>query len=42
MYSTLGEIEIAPRRCGPGPGMAVNSGSPSRARFTLPEDPRSL
>ena len=42
MYSTLGEIEIAPRRCGPGPGSAVKSGSASSARFTLPDEPRYL
>ena len=42
MYSTLGEIEIAPRRCAPGPGSDVKSGRPSRAKLTLPDDPRSL
>src|SRR5580704_12032341 len=42
IYSTLGEIEIAPRRCAPGPGMALKFGSPSSARFTLPDDPRNL
>ena len=42
MYSTLGEIETAPRKCGPGPGMHLKSGSASSARFTLPDDPRNL
>ena len=42
MYSTLGEIEIAPRRCVPAPGRHRKSGSASSARFTLPEDPRNL
>src|SRR5580692_10239891 len=42
MYSMLGEMEIAPRRCAPGPGKHLKSGSPSRARFTLPEEPRNL
>jgi len=26
MYSTEGEIDIAPRRCGPGPGMHLKFG----------------
>src|SRR6266550_8973887 len=42
MYSTLGEIEIAPRKCAPGPGMQVKFGRRSSARFTLPEEPRNL
>ena len=42
MYSTLGEIEIAPRRCAPGPGRQLKSGSASSARFTLPDEPRNL
>src|SRR4029079_17597718 len=42
MYSTLGEIEMAPRRCAPGPGRHLKSGSPSSAMFTLPEEPRNL
>src|SRR5882724_11801101 len=42
MYSTLGEIESAPRKCAPSPGKHLNSGSPSRARFTFPDDPRYL
>ncbi len=42
MYSTPGEIEIAPRKCGPSPGMHFNSGSPSNAKFTFPDDPRNL
>ena len=42
MYSTLGEIEIAPRRCAPSPGRHVKSGKPSSARFTLPDEPRNL
>src|SRR5882672_3508799 len=42
MYSTDGEIEIAPRRCCPGPGREVKSGRASRARFTFPEEPRNL
>src|SRR6202451_1115598 len=42
MYSTEGEIEIAPRRCAPGPGMALKLGRASSAMFTLPEDPRYL
>src|SRR5947199_9949866 len=42
IYSTLGEIEIAPRRCAPGPGMHLKFGSASSARFTLPDDPRYL
>src|SRR6266852_3586506 len=42
MYSTLGEIDIAPRRCAPTPGKHLKFGSPSSARFTLPEDPRNL
>src|SRR2546423_6843161 len=42
MYSTLGDTDSAPRRCGPGPGIAVKFGSASSARFTLPDDPRYL
>src|SRR2546423_3625475 len=42
MYSTLGEMDIAPRRCAPGPGMHLKFGKPSRAIFTLPEEPRNL
>src|SRR5688572_9874059 len=42
MYSTLGEIDTAPRRCGPGPGRLVKSGRASSARLTLPDDPRNL
>src|SRR2546430_3775053 len=42
MYSTPGEIEIAPRKCGPSPGMHFNSGSPSSPKFTFPDDPRNL
>src|SRR6185437_12221640 len=42
IYSTLGEIEIAPRRCAPGPGRHLKSGSASRAMFTFPDDPRNL
>src|SRR5208282_5710187 len=42
MYSTLGEIDIAPRKCAPAPGMHLKSGKPSSAMFTLPEDPRNL
>ena len=42
MYSTEGEIEIAPRRCAPGPGIDLKSGSASSARLTLPEEPRNL
>src|SRR5262249_10602389 len=42
MYSTPGEIETAPRRCGPSPGMHFNSGSASSAKFTFPDDPRNL
>src|SRR6266508_6071780 len=42
MYSTLGEIDSAPRRCGPSPGRHVKLGSASSARFTLPDDPRYL
>src|SRR4029453_13047422 len=38
----LGEIEIAPRRWGPGPGIHVKLGSASSARLTLPEEPRYL
>ena len=41
MYSTDGEKLIAPRRCSPRPGRQVRSGSPSSARFTLPDDPRN-
>ena len=33
-------MEIAPRRCGPSPGREVKLGSPSRARFTFPDEPR--
>ncbi len=42
MYSTLGEIEIAPRRCAPGAGHAFEFGSASSAIFTLPDEPRNL
>src|SRR5215467_15045118 len=42
MYSTLGEMDNAPRRCAPSPGMHLNSGSASSARFTFPEDPLNL
>src|SRR5229473_2189752 len=42
MYSTEGDIEIAPRRCGPGPGRHLKSGSALNAMFTLPDDPRYL
>src|SRR3989449_1029694 len=42
MYSTLGEMEIAPRRCAPGPGKQRNSGRASSARLTLPDEPRNL
>src|SRR5215472_10976074 len=42
MYSTLGEIEIAPRRCTPGPGMHLKFGSASNAMLTLPDEPRNL
>src|SRR5437763_1943204 len=38
----LGEIESAPRKCAPSPGKHLNSGSPSSARFTFPDDPRNL
>ena len=31
---------MAPRRWGPLPGKQVNSGSASRAKFTLPDEPR--
>src|ERR1700675_4716268 len=42
MYSTLGEIDIAPRKCAPTPGRHLKFGNPSSAMFTLPEDPRNL
>src|SRR5262252_6080276 len=42
MYSTLGEIDKAPRKCAPSPGKHLKSGSPSSARFTFPEEPRNL
>src|SRR6185437_5589305 len=42
MYSTVGEIEIAPRRCAPAPARHLKSGSASRARFTFPDEPRNL
>ena len=42
MYSTLGEIDIAPRKMGASPGKALKSGKPSSAMFTLPDDPRNL
>src|SRR5882724_506303 len=42
MYSTLGEIESAPRKCAPSPGRHLNSGRPSNARFTFPDEPRYL
>src|SRR5439155_9287958 len=41
-YSRLGLIENAPRWCRPIPGMQVKLGSASRARFTLPDEPRNL
>src|SRR6185436_17957561 len=41
-YSPLGLTEIAPRKCGPRPGMHVKSGNPLSARFTLPDEPRNL
>ena len=41
MYSTDGEKLIAPRRCSPRPGRQASSGSPSRARFTFPDEPRN-
>src|SRR6267378_4718486 len=40
MYSTLGEIDMAPRRCAPTPGKHLKFGRPSSALFTFPEDPR--
>src|SRR6185437_7274482 len=42
IYSTLGEMAIAPRRCNPGPGRHLKSGSASRAMLTLPAEPRNL
>src|ERR1700676_3439368 len=42
IYSTEGEIEIAPRKCAPGRGMHLKSGRASRAMFTLPDEPRNL
>ena len=42
MYSTPGDMEMAPRRCRPSPGRQVKSGRPLRARFTFPEEPRNL
>ena len=42
LYVTPGLIDIAPRKCGPAPGRALRLGKPSRARFTLPDDPRYL
>src|SRR5215472_18034853 len=42
MYSIVGEIEIAPRRCVPAPGRHLKSGSASSAMLTLPDDPRNL
>jgi phytoene dehydrogenase-like protein len=42
LHHYMGEIEIAPRKCGPTPGSDVKSGSASSARFTLPDDPRNL
>src|SRR5580765_7140998 len=41
MYSTLGEMDNAPRKCAPSPGKHLNSGSPSSARFSFPDDPRN-
>jgi hypothetical protein len=43
MRSTDGENDSAPRRCSVVSefGSAVNSGSPSSARFTLPLEPRN-
>ncbi|MGH2723700.1 MAG: ArsA family ATPase [Actinomycetota bacterium] len=42
-FVTLPEaLPMAPRRCSPLPGKQVNSGRPSRARFTFPDDPRNL
>ncbi len=38
----LGLIEIAPRRCSPGPGMHARFGGSLSARFTLPDEPRNL
>src|SRR5689334_15747076 len=35
IYSTLGEIETAPRRCAPAPGRHVKLGNASRARLTF-------
>ena len=40
--NTLGEIEMAPRKCGPDPGRQVKLGRSSSARFTFPDDPRNL
>src|SRR6476660_3538000 len=42
MYSTVGEMEIAPRRWGPLPGRHVKFGSASSAMLTLPDEPRNL
>ena len=38
----LGEIETAPRKCGPAPGSDLKFGRASSARFTLPDEPRNL
>ncbi len=40
--STDAANPIAPRRCSPGPGMAVKFGRASIARFTFPDEPRYL
>src|SRR5215475_16078796 len=42
MYSIDGEMEMAPRRCGPSPGKHLKFGNASRARFTFPDEPRNL
>src|SRR5215471_7862569 len=42
MYSTLGEMDNAPRKWAPSPGRHLRSGSASSARFTFPEEPRNL
>src|SRR5438128_5255174 len=42
MYSTLGDTDTAPRRCGPSPGRQVKFGKASSARFTFPDEPRNL
>ena len=35
MYSMLGEIEIAPRRCAPGPGHALEVRQPIQRHVNL-------